>query len=122
MQDDDSQNHTITFKYDQNITAAVTDSVLVINYKNNDGSDHTRTNYVYAAPDEPFISPGGRNFAIVAFGDHEITEENKEFLTDCFMLIKMRDDVDMSIAPADTYVLLIESAAPDTYELFKIEE
>ena len=122
LQDDDSGSHTMTFLYDQNITAAVTESALVMNYKNGDGDDQTLANYVYAAPREAFTSSGGRKFAIVAFGDHEITEENKEFLTDCFMLIKMRDDVDMSIAPADTYVLLIESSMPEVYELFKVEE
>ena len=122
LEDDDSGKHNMTFLYDQNITATVTDSVLAMNYKNSDGDDQTLANYVYAAPQEAFTSPGGRNFAVVAFGDHEITEENKEFLTDCFMLIKMRDDVDMSIAPADTYVLLIESAMPEVYELFRVEE
>ena len=122
LQDDDSQKHTMKFMYDQNITATVTDAVLAMKYKNGEGIDQTHANYVYAVSDEPFTSPGGRNFAIVAFGDHEITEENKEFLTDCFVLIKMRDDVDMSIAPADTYVLLIESAMPEVYELFKVEE
>lgn len=122
LQDDDSGSHTMTFLYEQNITATITDGVLMMNYKDSDGADKTLANYVYAAPTEPFTSPGGRKFAIVAFGDHDITEENKEFSTDCFMLIKMRDDVDMSIAPSDTYVMLIESAMPETYELFKVEE
>ena len=115
-------DHQMTFFYDQNITATVTDSALAMNYKNSEGTDQTLANYVYAAPGEPFTSPGGRNFAIIAFGDHEITEENKEFSTDCFMLIKMRDDIDMSIAPADTYVMLIESEMPEVYELFRVEE
>ena len=59
---------------------------------------------------------------MIAFGNHDLTEDNKEFNTDCFALIKMRDDIDMGDAKAEAYVLLIEDAMPDTYEIFKIED
>lgn len=115
------ENHEMTNVYASNITAKFERNYLEMHYPDADGNTQDAANYVYKVSEEPFTTNGGRKFIVMAFGDHELTEENKEFSTDCFVLIKMADKVDMGEASADTYVMMIESAFPDRYEIFKVE-
>ena len=114
--------HDMTFTYESNIKARFTRDALTISYPNseNDNRPTTVTNRIYEIS-EPVTTPGGNQYVYIAFGEHELTEDNKEFSSDCLMFIKMSDTVDMGEAAADTYVLLIESQFPDRYELFKVE-
>lgn len=115
------KDHEMTYLYEQNITASFKDRIVTMTYTDKDNKQQEIKNLIYAMPEHPVESTEGRKFSVVAFGDHELTNENKTFSTDCLALIKMRDDVDMKDAKADTYVLLIESAIEGQYEIFKVE-
>ena len=115
------KDHQMTMMYDQDIKALFTQNTLTMNYVKDEKPVEVK-NLVYEVSD-PVTTPGGRNYIYVNFGSHPLTEDNKAFSTDCLMLVKMvSDKVDMGDAKADTYVLLIESAMSDQYELFKVEE
>lgn len=116
------EDHKMSFVSQMNMHAEVTNEVLSITYPDseNEGEEKKAANYVYGVT-EPVTTEGGGQYIAVAFGDHELTEENSDYNIDCFALIKMRDDVDMQGSTAESYVLLIEKGFPDKYEIFEAE-
>ncbi|MBQ3426159.1 MAG: hypothetical protein IJH37_03320 [Clostridia bacterium] len=115
-------DHQMSFVSQKDIKAEVTNEYISISYSDpeKEGERITKPNYVYGITD-PIKTEGGSQYIAVAFGDHELTTENSNFLTDCFALIKMRDDVKIEGSDAETYVLLIEKDYPDKYEIFEVE-
>ena len=116
------EEHQMSFVSQMNMKAEVSNELLSITYPDSEseGGEKKAANYVYGVT-EPITTDGGSQYIAVAFGDHELTEENSKYNIDCFALIKMRDDIDMQGSNAESYVLLIEKGFPDKYEIFEAE-
>ena len=116
------EDHQMSMVAKANMRAEVTNELLSITYPDpeKDGEEVKAANYVYGVTD-PVTTEGGCQYIAVAFGDHELTEENSDYNIDCFALVKMRDDVEIDDSDAETYVMLIEKSFPDRIEIFEVK-
>lgn len=114
------ENHEMSRIDNPIMSVKFTDDFVTMKYPDKDGNETEAVNYVYTVS-KPAKTGEGNHYVIVAFGDHEMTEEDKEFNTDCLALIKMKEGIDMGPNQADTYVLMIESQFPEQYKILKVE-
>ncbi len=116
------KDHNMSFIYDSNIFTTISKEKLTITYNDENDKPVVAMNNIYKLS-APMTTPGGNKYIYAAFGSRALTEDIKDdYNTDCIVQIKMRDDVNMQGHDADTYIMLIESAVPDQYEIFMVEE
>ena len=119
------EDHKMSFVEELGMTLEVTDDTIKVTSPDGNGGTKDAVNRAYMTSDL-ITSPGGASYVVFAFGDHELSKDNKEFNVDCFALIdKPEDSVapedPSKVVPAGQYVMLIETIFPARYELFKAE-
>ena len=119
------EDHKMSFVENLNMTLEVTDQTIKVSSPDGNGGTKETVNRAFMTS-EPFTTPGGAQYIVFAFGDHELTKDNPDYNIDCFALIdKPEDSVapddPSKVVPAGQYVLLIETVFPSRYELFIAE-
>ena len=119
------ENHKMSFIEGLDMTLEVTDQTIKVTAPDGNGGAKDTVNRTYMLSD-PITTPGGAQYVVLAFGDHELSKDNSDYNVDCFALIdKPQDTVapedPSKVIPAGQYVLLIETVFPERYELFKVE-
>ena len=115
------QDHRMTNVYRNDIETEFTNNSLTIEYPSAEG-DQKQNYIVYTIADSVKVSPKNRHFSYVAYGEDEITSETTDGTIGIMTLIKMREDVNMGDAAADTYIMLQETSNEGVYEIFKVME
>ena len=119
------EDHKMSFVEELDMTLEVTDETIKVTAPDGNGGTKETVNRSYMISD-PVTSPGGASYIMFAFGDHELSKDNKDYNVDCFALIDKPEDSVASedpskVVPAGQYVMLIETVFPSRYELFKVE-
>ncbi|MGN1116822.1 MAG: lipoprotein [Candidatus Ornithomonoglobus sp.] len=113
------QDHQMTNVYASCIETKFTNDSLEIKYTS-DGEQIEQRYIVYTIADKVAVSPKNRQFSYVAYGDQEISSETTDGTIGIMTLIKMREDIDMGEAAADTYIMLQETSNEGVYEILKV--
>ncbi|MGN0181732.1 MAG: hypothetical protein ACI4DP_04880 [Candidatus Ornithomonoglobus sp.] len=113
------QDYKLTNVYASDIETKFTDDSLSIKYTS-DGEQVEQNYIVYTIADKVLVSPENRQFSYVAYGDKEITSETTDGTIGIMTLIKLREDVKMGEAAADTYIMLQETSNEGVYEILKV--
>lgn len=113
------QDHEMTNVYASDIETEFTNDSLIIKYTT-DGEQVEKNYIVYTIADKVAESPENRQFSYVAYGEDEISAETTDGTIGIMTLIKLRDDIDMGEAAADTYIMLQETSNDGVYEILKV--
>ncbi len=114
-------DHNMSMLYNANAQTEISNDKLVMDVPNESGEVTKNEFIVYTMADEVKKSPNGEDFSYIAYGSDEITSEQTEGAIGIMCLVKLRDDIDMGEAAADSYVMLVETSNPDIYYMFKAE-